>query len=103
MRPQIERRQRRLKETQMPEYLLMSYLPADAAPTPEEIREQYPRWQKFDQDLKEAGLFIHNRGLSGPDMATTVRVRDGEAQITDGPFAETKEYLGGYWLIDAPE
>ncbi len=44
-----------------------------------------------------------NRGLAGAETATTVRVRDAETQITDGPFAETKELLAGYFLIDAPD
>jgi hypothetical protein len=48
---------------------------------------------------------VHVAGdaLHGIETATTVRVRDGETQITDGPFAETKELLGGYYVIDVPD
>jgi hypothetical protein len=87
----------------MPKYMLLMYQPAGPGPSPEEIAEQYPRWQRFDKEIKDAGLFLANDGLAGPDAATTVRVRDGETQITDGPFAETKEYLAGYYLIDASD
>ena len=87
----------------MPKYMLLMYQPGGDRPSREEIAEQWPRWQEFDRDLKEAGLFLANDGLAGTDAATTVRVRDGETQVTDGPFAETKEYLAGYYLIEAPD
>ncbi|GAA2269620.1 MULTISPECIES: YciI family protein [Kitasatospora] len=87
----------------MPKYMLLNYLPTKGGPAPEEMREQHARWMRYDQDLKEAGLFLANDGLAGPDAATTVRVRGGETQLTDGPFAETKEYLAGYFLIEAPD
>jgi hypothetical protein len=87
----------------MPQYLLISYQPTDRTPTEEQMRDEYPRWQQYLQDMKDAGAFIDNRGLGGLDVATTVRVRDGETQITDGPFAETKEYLAGYFLIEASD
>lgn len=48
-------------------------------------------------------MFLANHGLAGTDVATTVRVRDDETQITDGPFAETKEYFAGYYLIEAAD
>jgi hypothetical protein len=87
----------------MPQYMLLMYQPADGGPSQEQISVEYPKWQQFDKDIKDAGLFVDNNGLGPTDVATTVRLRDGEAQITDGPFAETKEYLAGYYLIDAPD
>jgi hypothetical protein len=83
----------------MPEYLLLMYHPHEGGPAPEEMAAAHQRWQKYHQDLTEAGVLVSNRGLSPVESATTVRVRDGETQFTDGPFAETKEYLGGYFLI----
>jgi hypothetical protein len=62
-----------------------------------------PKWYEFTEGLKDAGLYVAGDALNSVDSATTVRVRDGETQITDGPFAETKEQLGGYYLIDAPD
>jgi hypothetical protein len=96
----------------MPEYVLLMYGPAEGGARkadgtvitdPEDFKAEHQRWMQFDQDLKAAGLFIDNRGLAGVEAATTVKVRDGETQITDGPFAETKELLAGYFLIDAPD
>ena len=86
----------------MPRYMLLMYQPVQARPTGD-WSEQYAKWQRFDQDVKAAGLFVANDGLATTDLATTVRVREGETQITDGPFAETKEYLAGYYLIDASD
>jgi hypothetical protein len=82
------------------------YHPADGSgmPTTEEgWAEAQARWQRFRSDLAASGLLVANEGLSGTDAATTVRVRDGATQLTDGPFAETKEYLAGFFLIDAPD
>ena len=62
-----------------------------------------PLWGQYTQSLKDAGLFVAGDPLQGVDVATTVRVRDGDTQITDGPFAETKEILGGYYLVEAPD
>src|SRR5262245_60342140 len=58
---------------------------------------------KFTADLKKSGRLLGNHGLQPGRTATTVRVRNGRAVITDGPFAETKEQLGGYFLIEAED
>jgi hypothetical protein len=87
----------------MPQYLLLNYLPVDGGPPPDEAADQHQRWESFARDLVDAGILLQNSGLKGTDAATTLRVRDGETQITDGPFAETKEYLAGYFLIEAPD
>jgi hypothetical protein len=87
----------------VPQYVMLIYSPAEGGPSPEELAAEMPRWSEYTQSLKDAGLFVGGDPLQGPDVATTVRVRDGETQITDGPFAETKEVLGGYYLIDAPD
>jgi len=55
----------------------------------------------YSNELVEAGAFVAGNQLQGSDTATVVRVRDGETLTTDGPFAETKEQLGGYYLIEA--
>ena len=89
----------------MPKYLLLMYNPADQSyvPPPEVLQQERPKWQQFMQDLQETGAFVSNHGLQSPDAATTVRVRDGQAQITDGPFAETKELLAGYFVIETAD
>jgi hypothetical protein len=86
----------------MPQYMLLLYSPPDGA-SPEEMAAEMPRWMEYTQSLKDAGQFVAGDPLQGVDVATTVRVRDGETQITDGPFAETKEFLGGYYVLDCPD
>lgn len=56
--------------------------------------------QAYYQHLRERGVFLAADPLCETDTATTVRIRDGETLITDGPFAETVEQLGGYFLVD---
>lgn len=65
-----------------------------------EIGEVLQAYGKFTNDLKEAGAFVDAYRLRDVATATTVRVRDGKTLTTDGPFAETKEQFGGYYLID---
>jgi hypothetical protein len=86
----------------MPKYMLLIHTPVDGPPA-DELAAEMPQWFEYTQSLAEAGLLVHSDALHGPDAATTVRVRDGETQITDGPFAETKEFLGGYYLLDCPD
>jgi hypothetical protein len=87
----------------MPQYMLLIYSPAEGGPAPDERAAEMPRWYEYTQGLRDAGLLVAGDALHGIDAATTVRVRDGETQITDGPFAETKETLGGYYIIDAAD
>jgi hypothetical protein len=87
----------------MPQYMLLIYQPTDAQPTPEQLREMGPRWDAFTARLQDSGAFVGGDALERPDVATTVRERDGQTQFTDGPFAETKEYLAGYYLVDCPD
>jgi len=86
----------------MPQYMLLMYhATGDYTPDPDQMATEHEKWSKFHQDLQNAGVLVSNTGLQGVEAATTVRVRDGETQITDGPFAETKEQLAGFYLIDA--
>jgi hypothetical protein len=87
----------------MPQYMLLIYSPVEGRPSPEELAAEMPQWGSYTQSLKDAGLFVAGDALQGVDVATTVRVRDGETQFTDGPFAETREHLGGYYVVDCPD
>ncbi|MGI9612436.1 MAG: YciI family protein [Acidimicrobiales bacterium] len=83
-------------------YLLLLYSAADAGPadgSPEQAA-QMPKWFEFSNELSEAGSHLAGEALHGEETATTVRVRDGAPIVTDGPFAETKEVLGGFYMID---
>ena len=62
-----------------------------------------PEYAAFMKDIAERGVLLGGERLRLTSDATTVRVRDGETLTTDGPFAETKEQLGGFWVIQAPD
>ncbi|MEV6103123.1 YciI family protein [Streptomyces sp. NPDC051940] len=84
----------------MAQYTLLTYLTPGAEPSPAEVGAA---WQAFHKEITESGVLLANSGLAGTDAATTVRVKDGEPQLTDGPFADTKEYLAGFFLIEAAD
>jgi hypothetical protein len=60
----------------------------------------YAEYGRYTEELRSRGLLVDANQLQPTSTATTVSVRDGETIVTDGPFAETKEVLGGYYLID---
>ena len=57
----------------------------------------------LNEEIQSSGAWVFAGGLHPPTTATTVRMQDGEVITTDGPFAETKEQLGGFWVIEAPD
>lgn len=83
-------------------YLLLMY--ADeaipSAYSKEEFQAAARTWNQFAQEIAASGVLISNSGLAPVANATTVRVRDGQTLLTDGPFAETHEQLGGYFLVE---
>ena len=85
----------------MPHYLLQIYAPHDAPPS-DDPGQDIERWRAFSKGLEDNGMLVTADRLYNADSATTVRVRDGETLITDGPFAETAEFLAGYYLLDCP-
>ena len=86
----------------MPQYMILIYTPVEGGPSQEELEAEFPKWMQYSQALQESGAMVDGNALQGIDTATTVRVRDGETVVTDGPFAETKESLGGYYIVDVP-
>ncbi len=84
------------------QYLLMIYAAESAEPAPgsDEFMKLIQDYGVFTEEVKNAGVFVGGEPLEPIATATTVRVRDNEPLITDGPFAETKEVLGGYYLLD---
>jgi hypothetical protein len=87
----------------MPQYMLLIYNPVQSPLSPEQLGEVGPAFDAYTQGLQAAGVLVGGDALEGAEIATTLRERDGEVQITDGPFAETKEYLAGYYLLDCPD
>ena len=87
----------------MPKYMLLLYA-AEAEPAEQVEREaEMPLWMELNESLREAGLLVATDRLHDVTAATTVRVRDGETELTDGPFAVTKEFLAGYYVLDRPD
>ena len=85
-------------------YLLLIYTeePTEAPPA-DAIAAQTAGYNAFSNEIRERGLFEAGEALHPTTSATTVRVRDGETVTTDGPFAETKEALGGFYLVSAKD
>ena len=87
----------------MPQYMLLIYADPATRPAPEEAQAEMPKWFAYGEELTKAGAMVGGDALQPTSAATTVRERGGERLVTDGPFAETKEQLGGYYLIDVPD
>ena len=87
------------------QYLLTIYVDesAVAAVPPEQGLQMTEAYEALTAELKEAGAFLGGEGLQGTSTATTVRVRDGEPLLTDGPFAETREQLAGFYLLECAD
>src|SRR5207247_10979533 len=83
-------------------YMLLLYLDEQAM-TEAEREHCYVESAQFAQDLNSSGQYLDASPLQPTSTATSVRVRDGKPLVTDGPFAETREQLGGYFLIEAKD
>jgi len=89
--------------TGMKQYLLSIYQP-DGDPPPPEVLEPIMRdINAIDQEMRAAGAWVFTGGLHAPDTATVLRPSDGDVLVTDGPFAEGKEHVGGFWIIRAAD
>ena len=88
----------------MKHYLLSVVTPSDATPpSPERLAEIMERVHAFDQEVKDAGAWVFAGGLEAPSTATVIRQKDGDVLLTDGPFTEGKEYVGGLSIIRAED
>ena len=83
------------------QYMLLIYLREDAGPTEAQRQQCYEDSAAFCRELDAQGKFLAAAPLHPTSTATSVRAVDGRRLVTDGPFAETREALGGYFLIDA--
>lgn len=84
-------------------YALLIYVaPPEREPSEEESVEVMKAYNAFTKDAVDAGVMRGGEALEDAKTATSVRVRNGQTLVTDGPFAETKEEFGGYYLIEAP-
>jgi len=85
------------------QYLLLIYDDEKkwAALSKAEVATLMAEYNQFTAGIKASGQFVGGNRLQSVTTATTVRVREGKTQMTDGPFAETREQLGGYYLVEA--
>jgi hypothetical protein len=88
----------------MKQYLLAVHM-VEGEPTPseEQIQQAYKAVDAYNAELQSAGAWVFAGGLHPPSSATVVRAQGGQVVTTDGPFAETKEQLGGFWVIKAQD
>ncbi len=88
----------------MPQYLLAVHM-VDGQPTPseDEMQQMYKQVDAFNAELQSDGSWVFAGGLEPATTATVVRTEGGKVTTTDGPFAETKEHLGGFWIIEAAD
>jgi hypothetical protein len=87
----------------MTQYMLTIYQPDGPAPSAEFLESVGRDLHALNQDIKAAGAWVFSRGLHPPSTATVVRARDRDVMITDGPYVEGKEHIGGFWIVEAPD
>ncbi len=87
----------------MAQYMLLVYEEEADEAAQVERDEAVPWFLELHRSLREAGVLVNVKALRSPGSATTVRVRDGDAEIVDGPFAVTKEVLAGFYLVECAD
>ena len=88
----------------MKQYLLAVHMvEGQPVPSEDEIQKMYKAVDTFNAEVKAEGAWVFAGGLHPASTATVVRAQGGQVVTTDGPFAETKEQLGGFWVIQAPD
>jgi hypothetical protein len=83
----------------MPQYMLLICNPIEGL-SPEDAQAEHPKWMAYTEALSDAGAYVSGEALQPVATATTVRVRSDDRLVSDGPFAETKEALAGYYIIE---
>lgn len=88
----------------MSQYLLSVHMvEGEEMPAPDVLEKMYKDVDAFNAEVQAAGAWVFAGGLQPADIATVVKAVDGEVVTTDGPFAESKEQLGGFWVIEADD
>ncbi|MDQ3391369.1 MAG: YciI family protein [Actinomycetota bacterium] len=88
----------------MTQYLLaVHHSEDDETSSPDDMQKAYRQVDEFNKDLQASGAWVFAGGLHPPSSATVVRSQGGDVLTTDGPFAETKEQLGGFWVIQVTD
>ena len=88
----------------MTQYMMsVHHVEGEPMPSGEDVQRAFEEVDRFNTELQEAGAWVFAGGLMPRETATTVDNTGDQPILTDGPFAETKEWLGGFWVIEAPD
>ena len=87
----------------MTQYLLTVYQPSEMTLAPEQLEKVMVDVNAVDQELKDAGVWVFAGGLHPPSTATVLRPSEGDVLMTDGPFTEAKEHVGGFTIIEVDD
>lgn len=87
----------------MKRYMLSVYQPDGPVPPPEVLGKIMADLEVLNREMKAAGTWVFTGGLHAPSTATVIKAQAGELLITDGPFTEAKEHIGGFTIIRAPD
>ena len=87
----------------MGRHLLSIYQPDGEPPPPEALEPVMRELEALNREMREAGVWVFAGGLAPPSAATVLRDYNGEITATDGPYAEMKEHIGGFTVIEAPD
>jgi hypothetical protein len=86
------------------QYLMAVHGPEDQYDTPiEDMQDAFEAVDKFNQKLVASGQWVFGGGLERPSSATVVDNTEGKNLVTDGPYLEAKEHIGGFWVVDVPD
>ncbi|MCA1824952.1 MAG: YciI family protein [Mycobacteriales bacterium] len=88
----------------MTQYLLSVYMrEGEPEPSPDQMQLMFKQVDEVNEEIKASGAWVFAGGLHPATTATVVQSRDGEALVTDGPFPESKEQLGGFWVLECAD
>ena len=87
----------------MPHYALSIYQPDGEPPPPEVLAPVMRKMNALIEDARSQRVWVFNGGMHAPSTASVVRIKNGEALITDGPYVEGKEHIGGFMIVDVPD
>jgi hypothetical protein len=90
---------RTTQEAKMPNYMMLLYSPETPSAEQADHATEMPKWIALNDEWERAGSLVANGRLYPASSATTIRTRAGETELTDGPFAVTKEILAGYYIL----
>jgi hypothetical protein len=87
----------------VPQYLISMYQPDGVVPPPDVLAPVMEQMGRLTEEMRAAGVWVFGNGLHDASTATVLRYREGEVVLTDGPYLEGKEHIGGFTIVDVPD